>query len=430
MRVQEFVRRWYPVALGAVLGVTAGAVLVAVTPKTYTATTTLFLGSPASADSTGAYSGDLFSQQRASTYTQLVKSRDLAVKVIDDLALSITPEEIASKVSADQIPKTVLVRLSVTDNSAQLAADIANTYTADFPPYVARLETPVGSNRPISDLTVIQKAQAPSSPTSPNSLLYILGGLAGGVLVGFFVQWLLRISDRSVRTSHQLAKAGGAPVLGVIPKRSWHRRRTFDQTPDNSSAYADSIRRLRTNLMYLDVDAPPETIAFISTKSSIGTTATATDLAVALARIGRHVALIETDLRNPRLPRYVREHPNSGLTSVLAGDAELDDALQQLPNSTVDVLFGGPPPDSTSDVLTTDSLGKVLAELRSSHDFVLCETPGFLTAADSAVVGLACGSVVLVAAQGKPKLDEIAEVAGSLRKLGATIIGSVLIEAR
>ena len=111
MKVQEFVRHWWPVGVGAVLGIAAGLALALSTPTSYTATSTLFLGAPVSADSAGAYSGDLFSQQRASTYSQLANSRDLAVKVIDDLALPMTPDELSAKVTAGQVPKTVLVQV-------------------------------------------------------------------------------------------------------------------------------------------------------------------------------------------------------------------------------------------------------------------------------------------------------------------------------
>jgi uncharacterized protein involved in exopolysaccharide biosynthesis len=78
VKIRAVTRRWWPVGVGAALGIAAALALVAVTPKSYTATSVLFLGAPASSDSSGAYNGDLFSQQRASTYSQVVTNRDLA----------------------------------------------------------------------------------------------------------------------------------------------------------------------------------------------------------------------------------------------------------------------------------------------------------------------------------------------------------------
>jgi polysaccharide biosynthesis transport protein len=430
VKFQEFARRWWPVAVGALLGLVVGVYLVATTPKSYTATSILFLGAPDSTDSTGAYSGDLFSQQRASTYSQLAKSRDLAVKVIDDLALTMSPEELSAKVSADQIPKTVLVRLTVKDSSPQRAADIANTFATDFTQYIGRLETPVASNQPISDVTIIQKAMVPSSPSSFNAVYFLLAGLIGGTAVGLFVKWLMGYLDRSVRTAKQVAEFSGAPVLGVLPKDVARRSRRLDLAADTTSAYAEAVRKLRTNLLYADVDAPPKTIAFISPTSGIATTATATNLAVVLDGMGRHVGLIDGDMRDSRVSRYIGVKADLGLTSVITGDVDLGDVVVQLPDTGVDVLLAGPQSTTASEVLASDSLAKLLTELQNGHDFVFCDTPGLLKAADAAVIGLACDGVVLVAAQGKTRTEGLAETAETLRSLGAKIIGAVLTEAR
>ena len=87
MNWRQITRRTLPLVAGAVVGLGASLAISSALPQTYEASSRLFLGSPASADSAGAYNGDLFSQQRAATYAQLVSSRDLAVKVVDDLGL-------------------------------------------------------------------------------------------------------------------------------------------------------------------------------------------------------------------------------------------------------------------------------------------------------------------------------------------------------
>ena len=430
MNILGFARRWWPVGLGVVIGIAAGLMLNAVTPRSYTATATLFLGLPASVDSAGAYSGDLFSQQRASTYSNLVSNRDIAVKVIDDLALSMTPDELSKQVTASQIPKTVLLNLSVTDGSGRQAADIANAYATALTQYVARLEIPVGSTRPSSVVTVIQNAEVPTSPTSPNGTLNILFGVVGGVVFALLATWLKGILDRTVRTPKQVVECTGAPLLGVLPKDGARSRKRLDMASDSTSAYAEAIRKLRTNLLYMDVDDPPKTIAFVSPKSIMSTTATAANLAVALDGISRHVALVDADLRRPRMACYLGQDSVRGLTSVVGGDGVLDDVVVQVPDTGVDVVVSGPPTKSASELLASDAMAKVLAELRDTHDFVFCDTPGLLTATDAAVTGLACDGVILVAAQGTTKIDGLAETVETLRSLGAKVLGAVLTERR
>lgn len=183
------VLRWWPSAVGVVLGCLAGVALLLSSATSYTASTTLFIGSPVSVDSAGAYAGDLFGQQRAVSYSQLFTSDDLATKVIDDLSLQLSPAELVAHVTAKQVPKTVLLEVSVTDASPQRAADIANAYASNFAAYVARLETPVTSSQSVAKISVVRKATAPAKPSSPSALIDVGGGFAAGAALGGLAQW-------------------------------------------------------------------------------------------------------------------------------------------------------------------------------------------------------------------------------------------------
>lgn len=192
MQKLKSVGRYWMVFLGLLIGLAAGFAYTAITPTTYTATSVLFLASPASTDSSGAYQGDLFSQQRATTYVQLFASDDLAVKVIDDLTLKTTPAELKKKVVATQVPKTVLLDVSVADGSAQQAADIANAYAANFNEYVQRLEVPRATGTPTASVNVMNKAEVPTSPSSIKPLLAVAAGVAAGLVVGLAAFWAWR----------------------------------------------------------------------------------------------------------------------------------------------------------------------------------------------------------------------------------------------
>src|SRR4051794_2092743 len=110
------VRRWWPVGAGAVVGIAVALTVVAGTPEVYSATTTLFVGSAVSSDSSVAYNLDLFSQQRALTYSKLAQSREIAAKVQRDLGDDVNPDALLSKVSAAPVLKTVLMNITATDN--------------------------------------------------------------------------------------------------------------------------------------------------------------------------------------------------------------------------------------------------------------------------------------------------------------------------
>jgi Mrp family chromosome partitioning ATPase len=249
----------------------------------------------------------------------------------------------------------------------------------------------------------------------------------------------MRILDRRVRTSKQIVESTSAPVLGVLPRDRALRKRRLNFATEPAPAYAEAVRKLRVNFLYAVVDAPPKTIAFISPRSTVSTTATATNLAVAIDATGRHVALIDADMRGPRLAGYIggadvlgasAGGPGKGLSSVLAGDVPFDGAMLRMPDTGIDILLAGAPSKTAGEMLATDALAKLFAELRSSHDFVFCDTPGLLTVADAAEIGRACDGVLLVVQQGKAQVDQLSETADTLRRVGANVIGAVLTDAR
>ena len=430
MKWRQITRRSLPVVAGIVVGLIASIAISSQLPQTYEASARLFLGSPASADSAGAYNGDLFSQQRAATYAQLVGNRDLAVKVIDDLGLTVSPDEVASQVTGAQVPKTVLMEISATDSSAQGAANLADAYANNLVAYIKRLETPLDSNQPASVLTVVQQAETPSTPVSPSYVLNALLGVVLGALVALFAMWSVNKLDKTVKSEDQLADVTGVPVLGTLPRDSSRLRAPMDNAADAGTPYAEAVRRLRTNFLYSDVDSPSATVAFTSPRSAMSTTATMTNLAIALDGIGRRPVIVDASLRESRLAKYLADNSDKGLAQVLAGEVAIEDAVYHLPQTDVRVVFGGSFAGASSDLLASDEMTRTLASLQQSFDHIFFDTPGVLAATDAAVVGLACDAVILVAAAGTTRVDDLVRAKETLQNLGVSVIGAVLAEAR
>jgi len=430
MNWRMITRRALPIVAGVVVGLVASIAISSQLPQTYEANSRLFLGSPASADSAGAYNGDLFSQQRAATYAQLVSNRDLAVKVIDDLGLSVSPDELATHVTGAQVPKTVLMEISATDSSAQGAANLADAYANNLVAYIKRLETPLDSNQPASVVTVVQQAETPTAPVSPSYVLNALLGMVLGAVVALLAMWAASKLDKTVKSESQLSDATGVPVLGTLPRDSSRLRTPMDASADAGSPYAEAIRRLRTNILYAHGDSPSATVAFASPTSAMSTTATMTNLAIALDGIGRRPVLVDASLRDQRLPQYLAGNSEKGLAQVLTGEMSIEDAVCQLPNTDVRVLFGGSCKGASSDLLASDEMAKTLNALRQSFDHILFDTPGVLGATDAAVVGLASDAVVLVAIAGKTRIDELTRAKDTLQNVGVSVVGAVLTQAR
>jgi capsular exopolysaccharide synthesis family protein len=403
-----------------------GAAVLATTPTSYQAQTTLFLGSPVSTDSAGAYAGDLFSQQRAITYAQMFTSNDLAVKVIDDLSLPITPAALAHEVSAKQVPKTVLLQVTVTDRSAQRAADIANDYASNFASYVAHLETPASSAQSNAAITVVQKATVASTPSAPSAPLDLGGGLVAGLVLGAAGLWVRRRLDRSVATAAQVRGATDADVLGELP--TGRRRSALHPETEAGSNYAEALRKLRTNLTYLDVDRPPAVVLLAGPTAAEPGTPTAADLAILFGELGRRVVVVDADLRIPTLADYlgIGDADGFGLSQVLTHTTSLEAALARTAHENVHALPAGPIPADPSELLASEAMTKVLAALRAGYDLVLIDAPAVLRYTDAAVLAARADGVVLLARAGRSTAAQLSEAATALRRVGARLLGTVL----
>ena len=147
-------RRWGMIlAVTAVALAAAGALTLRATPL-YTSTARVFVSTSPS-DTNSAYQGGLFSQQRVSSYADLVNGLELTKRVVRTLGLEMTPEELATHVTATVVPDTVLLSISVTDPDPVQAQQINEAMVAELSNFVKELETPPGSSKALIKATLI-----------------------------------------------------------------------------------------------------------------------------------------------------------------------------------------------------------------------------------------------------------------------------------
>ena len=158
-----------------------------------------------------------------------------------------------------------------------------------------------------------------------------------------------------------------------------------------------------------------------------GKTATATNLAIALAQGGSDVVLIDADLRNPGIADLLGLPPEIGLSSVLVGDVSLDDALRPWRgNLPLRVLTSGPLPPNPSEVVGSARMAELIRDLVRSGAIVILDTPPLLLSTDPAVLAHVTDGALLVTRFRSTRVDELSVGASALRTAGATLLGLVL----
>jgi non-specific protein-tyrosine kinase len=261
---------------------------------------------------------------------------------------------------------------------------------------------------------------------SPRKKLNLALGLLVGLAIGVGGAVLRETLDTSVKTSDDIQQHSGVSTIGVIgfdPDASKH---PLIVHTDQHSVRAEAFRQLRTNLQFVDIDHAPRSIVVTSSLPGEGKTTTATNLAITLSQTGLRVLVVEADLRRPRVADYLGVINAVGLTSVLAGQATLDDVIQRWGDGRMHVLPSGPTPPNPSELLGSQGMVKLLRQLEDRYDLVLLDAPPLLPVTDAAVLATSASGVLMVVRHGKTTREQLSRAAEALSTVGAHVYGAVL----
>jgi capsular exopolysaccharide synthesis family protein len=407
-----------------------GAFVWSQTP-TYTARTQLFVSTPTAPGNLSlTYQGGLFSQQRVLSYSRIVSSPEVVRGVIESLHLPMSVEQLQGAIHASVPVDTILIDVTVEDSSPQRAAAIANEIGLRFPRFVSDLETPPGRERTPVKVSVTSPAEVPTSPSSPRKKLGLAIAALLGLGLGIGFAGLRSLFDTRIRSASEASYLAGAPVLGSVPNHSKAHKRPL-AAMDISSAASEAYRRLRTNLRFLGVEGGRKAFVVASALPEEGKTLIVANLGIAFAQAGYRVALVDGDLRRPRLAETLGLSPKVGLTDVLTRDLPIDAALQRWSDGlSLSLLASGPLPRNPSELLGGQGFAAVLGELERRYDVVIVDSPALLLVTDAAILAQVASRVVLVTRLNSTRADQLESAVENFRVIDTQIAGVVLNRSR
>ena len=421
--------RWVLICATIAVGVLAAVTLNLVTTPLYEASTRLFVSTTTAGSGSldELYQGGQFSQDRVKSYTELITGRTLAQRTIDKLQLPMTADDLENNVKASSKLDSVLIDVTVTDESPARASDIANALSDEFVGMVRELETPPTPDAvPSARVVVEQHAVVPDQPATPNKTRNIGVGLALGLVLGIGLAVVRDLFDNTVKDEQTLEQVTGVGLVGSIPLDKDRRKQPAISFETDDSAIAEAFRKVRTNLQFLAVDNPPRVIVVTSSVPNEGKSTTAVNIALALAEAEHSVVLVDGDLRRPRLDTYLRLIGSVGFSTVLAGNASVSEVLQQTKYPGLMVMTSGTLPPNPSELLGSMAAKKVLAELRGQFDYVIIDSSPLLAVTDAAVLSASADGVLILTRYGQTKREQVAHAVENLANVGAPLLGAVL----
>ena len=195
------------------------------------------------------------------------------------------------------------------------------------------------------------------------------------------------------------------------------------------SPVVEQLRALRSQLMlrWFDAEAGHKTLAVVSAGRSEGRSFTAANLAVVFSQLGERTLLIDADLRNPRQHQLFRLENKLGLSSLLAGRAELAEAVVRIPGLIdLSVLPAGATPPNPQELLSRPLFNALIATASGQYDIVIVDTAAGSETADSQAVAARTRGAVVVARKDISLAPQVQALVSSLQHAGVAVVGSVL----
>jgi succinoglycan biosynthesis transport protein ExoP len=276
---------------------------------------------------------------------------------------------------------------------------------------------------------VLQAAQLPGAPSSPNHQRTLSFALFVGLALGMGLAFLRDRLDQRIRGREDLERRISVPVLAMIPRgRSW--RRGLDSKvmtmSHPESAIAEAHRTLRTSVLRAASRDGVKKLMLTSARAEEGKTFTTANLGVALAQAGLRVVLVAADLRRPRLQQYFPNPNGAGLADVLSGEKAALDVLAWTGIDNLWVLHTGYPRGNSDVFFDIKMIDQILADLQGVADFILIDSAPVLGVNDAIALAPAADAVLLVADASRGAGTAIEEAARQLEQIGANLMGAVL----
>ena len=195
---------------------------------------------------------------------------------------------------------------------------------------------------------------------------------------------------------------------------------------DPKSPISEAYRGIRTNLQFANVDQSFKTILVTSATAGEGKTTTLCNLAATLADAGHKVAIVDCDLRKPRIHKFFGISNQSGVTDILMNNDAYGLYTHESYHKNIFIITSGKIPTNPSELLNSEAMKRFVMRLKEAFDYIIIDTPPVVPVTDALIMSTYIDKVVLVCASGQLEIDMAKKAKESLEKVNASILGVVL----
>jgi len=278
------------------------------------------------------------------------------------------------------------------------------------------------------DARIISPAEEPDSPSHPRTQMTLGLSAVAGLMFGVMGAFLLETLDRGFRTGDQVEKATGLSMLGMIPLLGRTKGKPWDYVVKKPfSSLAESLRAIRTAIHLSNVDQPPKTIMVTSTLPREGKSTFSVSLGRLSANSGVKTLVIDADLRRPSLEDVMSEQEvQHRLEDVLQGNAGLKDAIVTDEHSGLHMLMSHGKAPSVAEMLGSQRMKNMLAELEEQYELILVDTPPVMGVSDTWTLARSVDSVVFIVRWAETPRETVRSALKQMELLDIKVGGVIL----
>jgi capsular exopolysaccharide synthesis family protein len=284
--------------------------------------------------------------------------------------------------------------------------------------------------RQVGPVTLRSAAALPRRPSKPQWSLMLPAGILLGLVLGFGLAFLLEFADTSVKSPSDIARRVDLPMLGMVP----HADDLDEEIPDfrratviaPHSLAAEAFRQIRTNLLFSGPAEQRRSLLITSPAPEDGRTTVVMNLAASMAQAGRRVLVVDANFRQPAIGKMFPEATEAGLSSALVGQANWKDVVSPSGVPNFDVITSGPLPPNPADLLGSDKMRDIIAEMAGEYDQVIFDGSPVMVVTDACVLSTLVDAVILVVRAGRNSTGIVQKAASQLQRVGAHVVGTVL----
>ena len=362
-----------------------------------------------------------------STYGSIAKSANVLSKVIENLGLDISVQNLQKNLTVAEIKNTQFLKITVENQNPETAMKIANEISKVF---VEQIKTIYN----IQNINIIDTAEISNTPCNINHIKDMAIALMAGIFASGVLILIIYILDDTIKSEKDIPVNLKLETIGTIPNTNKTNNELIIET-DPKSYIVECLKTTRTNILYASNINKKKAILFTSAREKEGKSFIVNNIAVAFAQANKKVLIVDTNLRTPKGRSQIFENQTGeGLSDFIKEITEnklenLEKAKKYIKETKIPnlhILESGTIPPNPSELLSSTNMRNLLELLKSMYDLVLLDGTPSMMVSDSIALSTMVDSTILIAENKVSKINELKKSKRQILVVGGKIMGVIL----